>query len=60
LDGYQTIFRSNGSIRSYYKYKKDAKNGPCAEYDENGEIIRIIKYTNNLPDRQVEIEYGRT
>jgi uncharacterized protein len=42
-------FHPNGKIRQEGTYKDDRKNGYFKDYTENGDLIRVVKYVNDVP-----------
>lgn len=47
-------FWENGNPRTEISYRDDRKNGYFKEYAENGDLLKITKYTNDQPEPEAE------
>ena len=45
-NGDQLFYYKNGQIQSHNKMKNDVRHGLCKEYNEDGTVVRVIRFEN--------------
>ena len=43
-NGDQFFYYKNGQIQSHNKMKNDVRHGLCKEYNENGSIVKVLRF----------------
>ena len=45
-NGDQLFYYKNGQMQSHNKMKNDVRHGLCKEYNEDGTVVRVIRFEN--------------